>query len=204
LRSPRSSATTRALPTELFARSVHEVAPRLIGVTLLVEGVGGRIVEVEAYDHEDPASHGYRGRTPRNASMFGPPGHAYVYFTYGMHYCMNVVCGEADIAEAVLLRGAQPVDGIESMKKRRPKAKREFDLMNGPGKLCAALDIDRALDGTRLDGKQLWLAPHDAAISDEDIAVSPRVGVEGAGEAAHWPLRFYLRGSRHVSPHRHV
>ena len=116
----------------------------------------------------------------------------------------DVVCQEADVAEAVLLRAAEPAQGIEAMRARRPHAKRDLDLMNGPGKLCAAMDIDRALDGVPLDGKELWIAPRDASVAEEDIAVSPRVGVEGSGEAAHWPLRFYLRGSRHVSPHRHV
>lgn len=170
------------------------------------EILAARLVETEAYlGANDPASHARRGlRSARNESMYLEGGHAYVYFTYGMHWCVNVVCGEADIAEAVLLRAAEPVQGIESMRERRPKAKRDLDLMNGPGKLCAAMAIDRELDGEKLDGSRLWLAPRDVAVAESDIAVSPRVGVDGAGDAAAWPLRFYLRGNRYVSAHRHV
>lgn len=175
---------------------------RRIGRTLLA----ARIVETEAYlGANDPASHARRGlRSPRNESMYLDGGHAYVYFTYGMHHCMNVVTQEADLAEAVLLRGAQPLQGIELMKERRPKAKREFDLMNGPGKLCAALGIDRALDGEPLDGKRLFLTPRDMTIADDDVAVTPRIGVDYAGDAAAWPLRFFLRGNRYVSAYRNV
>ena len=170
---------------------------RRIGRTLLA----ARLVETEAYlGANDSASHARRGlRSPRTESMYLPGGHAYVYFTYGMHWCMNVVTAEADIAEAVLLRGAEPVRGIESMRKRRPKAKRDRDLMNGPGKLCAALSIDENLDGVPLDGDLLWLEDREAALREDRIAVSPRIGVENSGEAADWPLRFYLRDSEYVS-----
>ena len=107
------------LEREFFARSVHEVAPELIGCTLLVDGVGGRIVEVEAYDAADPASHGYRGQTPRNRSMFGPAGHAYVYRSYGIHWCLNLVCGGEGVAEAVLVRALEPIAGLDEMRARR-------------------------------------------------------------------------------------
>src|ERR671924_1420186 len=107
------------LTKDFFARSVHDVAPDLVGSTLLVDGVGGAIVEVEAYDHEDPAAHGYRGRTPRNASMFGPPGHAYVYRSYGIHWCLNLVCEQEGTASAVLVRAVEPRFGVDVMADRR-------------------------------------------------------------------------------------
>ncbi|MFZ2490121.1 MAG: DNA-3-methyladenine glycosylase [Thermoanaerobaculia bacterium] len=170
------------------------------------ELIAVRIVETEAYlGANDDASHARRGlRSERNRSMYLEGGHAYVYFTYGMHWCMNVVTQEQDLAEAVLLRAAEPVRGVESIRLRRPKARREVDLMNGPGKLCMALAVGREQDGEPLDGNTLYLTGRDVAIEESEIAVSPRVGVENAGEAAVWPLRFYLRGNRHVSPHRHV
>jgi len=169
---------------------------RRIGRTLLA----ARLVETEAYlGANDMASHARRGlRSARNESMYLEGGHAYVYFTYGMHWCMNVVTGEADIAEAVLLRAAEPLRGIESMRKRRPKAKRDRDLTNGPGKLCAAMSVDESLDGAPLDGHLLWLEQGER-VPEEEIAISPRVGVDYAGDAAWWPLRFYVRGSEYVS-----
>jgi DNA-3-methyladenine glycosylase len=131
--------------------------------------------------------------------MYLDGGHAYVYFTYGMHWCVNVVTQEADIAEAVLLRAAEPVAGVESMRRRRPKAKREIDLMNGPGKLCSAMAIDRGLDGVSLNGDTMFLTGRDQAVDEDDIAVSPRIGIDNSGDAALWPLRFYLRRNRYVS-----
>ena len=196
------------LPRDFYLQDTVTVARALLGCVLWRrrrrELLAARLVETEAYlGANDAASHARRGlRSPRNESMYLDGGHAYVYFTYGMHWCLNVVTQEADIAEAVLLRAAEPLQGIESMRKRRPKARRDFDLMNGPGKLCAALDIDRALDGEPLDGDRLFLTRGDTAIDDSEIAVTPRVGVEGAVEAAHWPLRFYLRGNRFVSAYR--
>jgi len=196
------------LPRDFYLQDTVTVARALLGCVLWRrrrrELLAARLVETEAYlGANDAASHARRGlRSARNESMYLDGGHAYVYFTYGMHWCLNVVTQEADIAEAVLLRAAEPLKGIESMRKRRPKAKRDFDLMNGPGKLCSALDIDRALDGEPLDGDRLFITGRDTVIDDDGIAVSPRVGVEGAVEAAHWPLRFYLRGNRFVSAYR--
>ena len=200
----------RKLPRSFYLDDTVSVARALLGCVLWRrmghELLAARIVETEAYlGANDLASHARKGlRSARNESMYLAGGHAYVYFTYGMHWCMNVVTQEADTAEAVLLRAAEPVRGIESIRERRPKAQRDTELMNGPGKLCSALAIDKALDGVALNSDVLFLTGRDFAVSDADIAVSPRVGVDNAGDAAHWPLRFYLRASKHVSPHRHV
>jgi DNA-3-methyladenine glycosylase len=196
---------TVKLPRAFYLHDTVTVARSLLGCVLWRrlghELLAARLVEVEAYlGANDSASHARRGlRSPRNESMYLEGGHAYVYFTYGMHWCVNVVTQESDIAEAVLLRAAEPVRGIDTMRKRRPKAKRDRDLMNGPGKLCSALAIDKSIDGQPLDGKALWLAPRDIEVREEDIAVSHRIGVENSGEAARWPLRFYLRGNAYVS-----
>jgi len=195
----------KPLPRSFYLDDTVSIARALLGCVLwrrlAGELLAGRIVETEAYlGANDMASHVRRGlRSPRVESMYLPGGHAYVYFTYGMHYCMNVVTQEADLAEAVLLRALEPLQGLESMRTRRPKAKRDLDLMNGPGKLCAAMAIDRALDGERLDGKTLFITPRDIDVADAEIAVSARIGVENSGEAAPWPLRFYIRGNRYVS-----
>src|SRR5437016_9815352 len=138
------------LTKEFFARSVHNVAKELIGATFLVDGVGGTIVEVEAYHHEDPASHGYGGRTERNAAMFGPPGHAYVYRSYGIHWCLNFVCEEVGSASAVLLRALEPVFGLDAMRARRGLDEPRL-LASGPGRLCQALGVTRDHDGLPLD-----------------------------------------------------
>jgi DNA-3-methyladenine glycosylase len=199
---------TEKLPHDFYLQDTVTVARALLGCTLWRkrgrELLAARLVETEAYlGANDLASHARRGlRSGRNASMYLEGGHAYVYFTYGMHWCLNVVTQEADTAEAVLLRAAEPLRGIESMRKRRPKAKRDFDLMNGPGKLCSALDIDGRLDGEPLDGNRLSLTAPESTIADSEIAISRRVGVDGAGDAAAWPLRFYLRGNRYVSAYR--
>jgi len=193
------------LPRSFYQQDTITVARALLGCVLWRrigrELMAARLVEVEAYlGANDSASHARRGlRSARNESMYLEGGHAYVYFTYGMHWCMNVVTQEADIAEAVLLRAAEPVRGIDSMRERRPKAKRDRDLMNGPGKLCSAMAIDKSLDGEPLNGTALWLSPRDVEVNDEDIAISHRIGVENSGEAAGWPLRFYVRGNPYVS-----
>ena len=199
---------TEKLPRDFYLQDTVTVARALLGCTLWRrrghELLAARLVETEAYlGANDQASHARRGlRSLRNESMYLEGGHAYVYFTYGMHWCLNVVTQEADIAEAVLIRAAEPLRGTESMRKRRPKAKRDFDLMNGPGKICAAMDIDRRLDGEPLDGHRLFITAREMDIDQSAIAVSRRVGVDGAADAAHWPLRFYLRGNRYVSAYR--
>src|SRR5260370_36816037 len=171
------------LPRAFYRHDTVSVARALLGCVLWRgDGCAARIVETEAYlGANDMASHARRGlRSDRNQSMYLEGGHAYVYLSYGMHWCLNVVCQEADVAEAVLLRGAQPLRGAASMKKRRPKAKLEADLMNGPGKLCAAMAIDRTLDGAPLQGRALWIMARDVAIADADIAISPRIGVDNS------------------------
>jgi DNA-3-methyladenine glycosylase len=201
----------RKLPRSFYLHDTVTVARALLGCVLwrrLDDGMllAARIVETEAYlGANDMASHARRGlRSERNASMYLEGGHAYVYFTYGMHWCLNVVTQEEGLAEAVLLRAAEPVRGIEAIRERRPKAKKDTDLMNGPGKICMALDIDRRLDGASLRGQSLWLAPRDVEIANGDIAVSPRIGIDNSGDAAAWPLRFFVRGNRYVSAYRHV
>jgi DNA-3-methyladenine glycosylase len=192
LPSPRSSATTPALRPDFFARSVHEVAPELIGATLLVDGVGGRIVEAEAYDQEDPASHGYRGRTDRNASMFGQPGHAYVYRSYGIHWCLNLVCEPEGIASAVLIRALEPTHGLERMGERRGIDEPRL-LCSGPGRLCQALAVTREHDGLALDRPPFeLLAPEERT----ELVAGPRVGITRAAEL---PWRYAEAGSRFVS-----
>jgi DNA-3-methyladenine glycosylase len=180
------------LRREFFARSVHEVAPELIGATLLVGGVGGTIVEVEAYDQDDPASHSFRGRTARTASMFGPPGHAYVYRSYGVHWCLNLVCAEDGRAEAALVRALEPTHGLEAMRERRG-VERDRALCSGPGKLCQALGITRVHDGMALDEPPFELFARE---STPPLALGGRVGITRAVEQ---PWRYGLAGSPFVS-----
>jgi DNA-3-methyladenine glycosylase len=180
------------LPRDFFARPVHEVAPELIGVTLLVDGVGGEIVEVEAYDQEDPASHAFRGRTPRNAVMFGPPGHAYVYRSYGVHWCLNLVCEEPGRAEAALVRALQPTQGLAAMRARRG-VEADRALCSGPGKLCQALGVTRDHDGLPLDRPPFALLSRDAV---PEIVTGPRIGLTRGVET---PWRYGLAGSPYVS-----
>ncbi|MFH1017277.1 MAG: DNA-3-methyladenine glycosylase [Pseudomonadota bacterium] len=190
------------LAKSFYARSALTVAPKLLG-KLLVRNVGGvrisgRIVEVEAYmGSEDPASHGFRGKTERNAVMFGPAGRTYVYFTYGNHFCVNVVTGREGKASAVLLRALEPREGLPFMCRRRKK-RRVTDLASGPGKLSQALAIDRKLNGADLGGKALWIEmdPKRERISRTR---SGRVGISAATELQY---RFYIAGSPFVSKGR--
>ena len=182
----------KKLTREFFARSVHQVAPELIGSTLCVDGVGGRIVEVEAYDQDDPASHGFRGPTPRTASMFGPPGHAYVYRSYGIHWCLNLVCAPEGRAEAALVRALEPTLGLEVMSERRGLDAARA-LCSGPGKLCQALGVTRALDGFALDAPPFELVTRE---SELPLVVGPRIGITRAVEQ---PWRYGLAGSPFLS-----
>ena len=175
-----------------FDRSVHELAPELLGVTLLVDGVGGRIVEVEAYDHEDPAAHGFRGRTERNASMFGPAGHAYVYRSYGIHWCLNVVCEPEGVANAVLIRALEPTHGIELMRARRGVADDRL-LCAGPGRLCQALAVTRDHDGLALDEPPFALVERE---EEPEVVTTTRIGITKAADR-RW--RYVVAGSPYVS-----
>jgi DNA-3-methyladenine glycosylase len=180
------------LSRDFFARSVHEVAPELIGCTLLVDGVGGVIVEVEAYDQEDPASHGFRGQTARNRSMFGPPGHAYVYRSYGIHWCLNLVCEEEGRAEAALIRALHPTDSLDRMRTRRGAEDLRL-LCSGPGKLCQALGVTGGHDGSALDRPPFELL---AARTPVEVVSGPRIGITAAADR---PWRYGLVGSPFVS-----
>ena len=184
--------TARALDRSFFNRSVHGVAPDLIGATLLVDGVGGRIVEVEAYHHTDPAAHSFRGPTARNAVMFGPPGFAYVYRSYGIHWCLNFVCEREGSASAVLIRALEPLEGVAKMRRRRGVSDERL-LCAGPGRLCEALAVTARHNGLALD------APPFALIARErkpEIAVGVRIGIT---KAAELPWRYGLKGSRFLS-----
>jgi DNA-3-methyladenine glycosylase len=170
------------------------VAPELLNKLLAAGDSVGRIVEVEAYaGAEDPGSHAYRGRTARNATMFGIGGLLYVYFTYGMHHCANVVCGEEGIATAVLLRGLTPVDGLDEMWARRPKARSVAELCAGPGRLCQALGIDRRFDGADVvTGDRGVRVVDDGTCPPDAPGVSARVGLSAGAEH---PWRFYVPGA---------
>ncbi|HEX5541745.1 MAG TPA: DNA-3-methyladenine glycosylase [Micromonospora sp.] len=199
------SAVTAAIGTELpdlLAGPVVPAARGLLGCTLTAGGVTARITEVEAYAGTagDPASHAYRGRTPRNAAMFGPSGHAYLYFSHGRHWCMNVVTGPDGEASAVLLRAGEVVDGLEAARARRPAARRDVDLARGPARLCAALGLDRTAYGAYLLGDgPVRLAAPPVPVSDSAITAGPRVGVTSAHDV---PWRFWITGDPTVSPYR--
>ncbi|MGX4642148.1 DNA-3-methyladenine glycosylase [Massilia sp. SYSU DXS3249] len=175
-----------------FNAPADEVARQLIGVVVLVDGVGGRIVETEAYDREDPASHAYSGPTERNFAMFGPPAHAYVYRSYGIHWCLNFVCREEGHGAGVLIRAIEPLAGLDVMRARRD-AQDPVQLCSGPGKLCEALEVTRAFNGRSLAQPPFLL---EAAPPGLDIVAGPRIGISKAMDV---PWRFGLAGSRFVS-----
>ena len=197
------------LSQSFFRRPAETVARGLLGRYLVRELDGERLalrlVETEAYlGAPDRASHAWADRrTARNESLYLPGGHAYVYFIYGMHYCLNAVTGEAGVGSAVLLRAGEPVAGEERMRQnRRLAAKtRPGDLAGGPGKICQALAIGRELDGVLLDQPPLYIARGEP-VAESEVVASPRIGVDYAGEAAEWPLRFSVRGNPHVSKPR--
>ena len=177
---------------DFFARSVHAVAPDLIGARMLVAGVGGIIVEVEAYHHTDPAAHSFRGRTARNAVMFGPPGYAYVYRSYGMHWCLNFVCEEEGSASAVLIRAIEPTHGLAAMRRRRGLSDTRL-LCSGPGKLCEALGVTAKHNGLALDEPPFEILPRAREV---EVVAGPRIGIT---KAVEHPWRYGLKGSRFLS-----
>jgi DNA-3-methyladenine glycosylase len=193
-----SSADPGEALSSLLMRPVLEVAPRLLGSILRHGDVACRITEVEAYDgSDDPGSHAYRGRTARNAVMFGPPGRLYVYFTYGMHHCCNVVCGPEGGASAVLLRAGEVIDGVGLARARRPAARHDRDLARGPARLCQALGI-----GAAENGHDLAVAPLTLTAPEEPVAqvrTGPRVGLRLAPDR---PWRFWIADDPSVSTYR--
>jgi DNA-3-methyladenine glycosylase len=191
--TPDPSALGKPLTRSFFGRSVHDVAPDLIGATLLINGVGGRIVEVEAYHHTEPAAHSFVGPTARNAVMFGPPGHAYVYRSYGIHWCLNFVCEPNGSAGAVLIRAIEPLEGLAAMRRRRGLADERL-LCSGPGRVGQALAVTR----DKLNGLALDEAPFAVYAREEtpEIATGVRIGIT---KAADLPWRYGLKGSRFLS-----
>ena len=183
---------SRRLKPADFERDSLTMAQALIGAVLLVDGVGGRIVETEAYDREDAASHSHTGPTPRNQAMFGPPGRAYVYRSYGIHWCLNFVCREEGHGAGVLIRAIEPLKGLDIMSERRGLQEPRL-LCSGPGRVGQALAIQHAYNGHRLDQKPFEVL---AADQPHEIVVGPRIGISKAADA---PWRFGLAGSRYVS-----
>ncbi len=182
----------KRLTKEFFGRSVHKVAPDLIGATMLFEGAGGVIVEVEAYHHSEPAAHSYNGPTPRNRVMFGPPGFAYVYRSYGIHWCANFVCEAEGSASAVLIRAIEPSHGLATMRRRRGVDDAR-GLCSGPGKLCEALGITGKHSGLPLDRQPFAL---HARSEKPEIAIGIRIGIT---KAADLPWRYGMKGSKFLS-----
>ncbi|MFF7979515.1 DNA-3-methyladenine glycosylase [Streptomyces sp. NPDC007901] len=198
------------LPRDFFDRPVLEVAPDLLGRILVRTTPDGpiavRLTEVEAYDGpNDPGSHAYRGPTPRNDVMFGPPGHVYVYFTYGMWFCMNLVCGPAGTASAVLLRAGEILEGTELARKRRLSARYDRELAKGPARLATALGVDRALDGTDAcaSGETPLRILTGTPVPSDQVRNGPRTGVAGeGGDSDVHPWRFWVANDPTVSPYR--
>src|SRR4029450_4069796 len=182
----------KLLRRNFFARSVHAVAPDLIGASLLFKGVGGVIVEVEAYHHTDPAAHSFGGQTARNSVMFGPPGYTYVYRSYGVHWCLNFVCEPQGSASAVLIRALAPTQGLPAMRRRRGVANERL-LCAGPGRLCQALGITGAQYALALDAPPFEIRARTQGV---DVAIGPRIGLTKAVEQ---PWRYGLKGSRFLS-----
>lgn len=183
---------TRRVPVLDLHADATEVARALVGAELYVNGVGGRIVETEAYDREDPASHSHGGPTPRNAVMFGAPGHVYVYRSYGLHWCMNIVCREAGHGAAVLIRAIEPLQGLDAMRARRGLDDLRL-LCAGPGRVCQALAVTREHDGAPLDAPPFELRP---AREPVPVVSGPRIGIS---KAVDQPWRYGLAGSRFLS-----
>lgn len=197
----RRSRFGAALPVAFYDRPTELVARELLGAVIECttdEGVTrARIVETEAYTGpDDPACHAAAGRTPRTEHLFGPPGMSYVYFIYGMYWCFNAVTRERGHGAAVLVRGVEPVDGLALLQRRRPRARRERDLTNGPGKLCMAMGITGAMNGLSLRRAPIVVRGGDP-VSDADVVVTPRIGIT---QAAEWPLRYLVRDNPFVSP----
>lgn len=194
------------LTKSFYARDALTVARDLIGCVFVHDGPTGRLsvrlVETEAYRGSiDPGSHGYRGPTPRTATMFGPPGHLYVYFTYGMHWCVNVVCAREGVCEAVLLRAGEPLSGVEAMRELRGGIAKDTLIASGPARLAQAMGIDKRCDGvTLLRGGELWIA--EDAVTDElrtaEVAQTVRIGL-GKGRGDDIPWRFVVPGHPHAS-----
>lgn len=194
--SPSAPAAAPAGVVAGFAsRSVHLVARDLIGATLLCDGVGGTIVEVESYERDDPACHAFVGRTERNAVLFGPPGHAYVYLSYGIHSLLNLVCEPEGSAAAVLIRALEPIHGLEAMRARRGLERRE-QLCSGPGKLAQALGVGLDRNGARFGAAGLELVLDGPGRPSPEVVTAPRIGIARATER---PWRFCAAGSRFVS-----